>query len=80
MYRFKVEDMSCGGCAASIRSAVLRVPGVRAIEADPQSKDVVVDAPSDVTREAIVAAIHEAGYTEITALDPSQGAEVANAS
>jgi hypothetical protein len=26
-----------------------------------------VDAPADVTREAIVAAINEAGYTEITA-------------
>jgi copper chaperone CopZ len=79
-YPFKVEDMSCGGCAASIRNAVLHVPGVRAIDADPQSKDVVVDAPSDVTREAIVAAIQQAGYTEITVLDQSQSAEVANAS
>jgi copper chaperone len=75
MYRFKVEDMSCGGCAASIRNAVLRVPGVRAIDADPQSKDVVVDAPADVTREAIVAAINKAGYTEVTELaEPAAGA------
>ena len=80
MYRFKVEDISCGGCAASIRNAVLRVPGVRAIDADPQSKDVVVDAPVDVTREAIVAAINKAGYTEITVLDQSQSADLANAS
>jgi copper chaperone len=75
MYRFKVEDMSCGGCAASIRNAVLRVPGVRAIEADPESKDVVVDAPADVTRETIVAAINKAGYTEVTELaEPVAGA------
>jgi copper chaperone CopZ len=80
MYRFKVEDMSCGGYAASIRNAMLRVPGVRAIEADPGSKDVVVDAPSDVTREVIVAAIQEAGYTEITVLDQSQSADLANLS
>jgi copper chaperone len=80
MYRFKVEDISCGGCAASIRNAVLRVPGVRAIDADPQSKDVVVDAPVDVTREAIVAAINKAGYAEITVLDQSQSADLANAS
>ena len=80
MYRFKVDDMSCGGCAASIRNAVLRVPGVRAIDADPQSKAVIVDAPADVTREAIVAAIQEAGYTEITVLDQSQSAEVADPS
>ena len=67
MYQFKVTDMTCGGCAASVRNAVLRVPGVRSIQADPASKDVVVDASADVTREAIVAAINEAGYTEITA-------------
>ena len=68
MYQFKVTDMTCGGCAASVRNAVLRVPGVRSIQADPASIDVVVDATADVTREAIVAAIIEAGYTEITAL------------
>jgi copper chaperone len=80
MYQFKVEDMTCGGCAASIRNAVLRVPSVRSIEADPASKDVIVDAPADVTREAIVAAIQQAGYTEITVLDQAQGAGVAPAS
>ena len=68
MYQFKVTDMTCGGCAASVRQSVLRVPGVRSIQADPASKDVVVDASADVSREAIVAAITEAGYTEITAL------------
>lgn len=68
MYQFKVADMTCGGCAASIRNAVLRVPGVHSIQANPASKDVLVDASADVTREAIVAAINAAGYTEITAL------------
>jgi copper chaperone len=74
MYQFKVTDMTCGGCAASVRNAVLRIPGVRSIEADPASKDVVVDASADVTREAIFAAINEAGYTEITVLDQAQAA------
>ena len=72
MYQFKITDMTCGGCAASVRNAVLRVPGVRSIEADPVSKDVVVDAPADVTREAIVAAINKAGYTEITVVAEPQ--------
>jgi hypothetical protein len=31
----------------------------------------VVDAPSDMTREAILTAINKAGYTEITVLDQS---------
>ena len=80
MYRFKVNDMSCGGCAASIRNAVLRVPGVRAVEADLVSKDVVVDAPLEMPRDAIVTAITEAGYTEISVLDQSQSTELGNAS
>jgi len=68
-YAFKVEDMTCGGCAASIKRAVSRVAGVSNVEANPSSKDVVVDTSADVSREAIVAAIQGAGYTEITAVE-----------
>ena len=64
-YTFKVEDMTCGGCAAAIKQAVSRVPGVSAVNANPSSKDVVVDA-ADVSHETIVAAINAAGYTQIT--------------
>lgn len=69
MYTFKVQDMSCGGCAASIRKAVTRVDGVSTVSADPQTKDVVVDASPAVSREVIVAAINAAGYTEVTAVE-----------
>ena len=68
-YAFKVEDMTCGGCAASIKRAVSRVPGVSSVEANPSSKDVVVDAAADVNRETIVAAIQAAGYTQITSVN-----------
>ena len=68
-YTFKVEDMTCGGCAASIKQAVSRVPGVSSVDANPSSKDVVVNASANVSRETIVAAINGAGYTEITVVD-----------
>lgn len=68
-YTFKVEDMTCGGCAASIKQAVSRVPGVSGVDANPSSKDVVVNVSADVSRETIVAAITGAGYTEITVVD-----------
>ena len=68
-YAFKVEDMTCGGCAASIQQAVSRVPGVSSVEANPSNKDVVVDASADVSREAIVAAINAAGYSQITSVE-----------
>ena len=65
-YAFKVEDMTCGGCAASIKRAVSRVAGVSSVEANPSSKDVVVDTSPDVSREMIIAAISAAVYTAIT--------------
>ena len=68
-YAFKVEDMTCGGCAASIKRAVSRVAGVSNVEANPSTKDVVVDATADVSRETIVAAINAAGYTQISTVD-----------
>lgn len=68
-YAFKVEDMSCGGCAAAITRAVSRVAGVSAVNADPDTKDVVVEASADVSRAAIVAAINAAGYTEVSAAE-----------
>jgi copper chaperone len=68
-YTFKVEDMTCGGCAASIKQAVAHVPGVSNVDADPFSKDVLVNTSADVSRETIVAAINGAGYTDITVVD-----------
>lgn len=69
MYAFKVQDMTCGGCAASIRTSVSRLPGVTAVNADPATKDVVVEAGPEVSREAVIAAITTAGYREITVVE-----------
>ncbi len=68
-YVFKVEDMTCGGCAASIKGAVSRIPGINSVDANPSNKDVIVDASSDVSREEIVVAINAAGYTQITSVE-----------
>jgi copper chaperone len=69
MYSFKVQDMTCGGCAASVRKAVSSVAGVSAVTADPQTKDVVVEAGPEVTREVVIAAINTAGYREISVVE-----------
>jgi len=66
MYTFKVEDMTCGGCTAAVSKAVSRVAGVRSVNADLQTKEVVVDAAAQVSSEAIFAAISDAGYSEVT--------------
>jgi copper chaperone len=63
LYTFKVEDMTCGGCAASVRASVAQVPGVQSIQTDPRSRQVVVESDAAVTAEVIAAAITKAGYS-----------------
>jgi len=58
---FRVEDMTCGHCAGTIKQAVEgKVPGT-SVTADPGSKLVSVEGSADVA--AIRSAITAAGYT-----------------
>lgn len=60
---FAVENMDCGLCAVTVRTAMERVPGVTsvAIDFDAESATVVYD-PAHVTVDAIAAASTNAGY------------------
>lgn len=57
----RVEDMSCSGCESAVESAIGSLSGVSAVRADHDSGTVVVDGDPD--RNAVVAAIEDAGYT-----------------
>jgi copper chaperone len=58
---YTVSGMSCDHCKAAVEEEVRRVPGVELVNADLDSKLVVVrgDALED---DALRAAIDEAGY------------------
>ncbi|WP_099513514.1 heavy-metal-associated domain-containing protein [Microvirga ossetica] len=59
----KVEDMTCGHCAGTIRKAIeTGLPGT-SVEADPASKLVSVLGSTDLV--SIKAIVAEAGYTPI---------------
>ena len=61
----RVEDMTCGHCAGTIRKAIeTGLPGT-SVEADPASKLVSVRGSSDLT--LIKALVTEAGYTPTAA-------------
>jgi copper chaperone len=58
---FRVEDMTCGHCAGTIKQAIeVRLPG-SAVTADPASKLVSVQGSADFA--AIKSAVVAAGYT-----------------
>jgi len=62
MAQYKVNDMTCGGCAASITRAVQRVDPAAKVEIDLPGH--VVRVQSDVADAAkIEATIREAGFT-----------------
>lgn len=61
-----VQDMTCGGCATSVRKALQQVPGVAGVEIDLPTHAVRVETAENVALETLTAAISEAGYTEIS--------------
>ncbi len=58
---FRVEDMTCGHCAGTIKQAIEGKVSGASVTADPGSKLVSVQGSTDVA--AIRSAITTAGYT-----------------
>ena len=63
-----VPEISCQHCVNSITSEVSQIQGVQNVTVDLGSKRVRVDATEQVTSDAVVAAVNEAGYDEVTVL------------
>jgi len=57
---FKLPDMSCGHCVAAITSALAEVDAQAKLEFKRDSRELQVQ--SGLSREALVAALAEAGY------------------
>lgn len=60
MLQFTVPGMTCGGCANAIRKALVAVPGITAIQADPPDRRLAVEG--DVGADLIVRTLADAGY------------------
>lgn len=58
---FTVPGMTCGHCEAAVKSEVGNVTGVAAVIVDLHTKLVTVTGRA-LDRDAVVAAIDEAGY------------------
>lgn len=59
--RFEVKGMSCGHCVGSVDKALRGVPGVEVKKVAVGSAEVAFD-PAKASKDAIVAAVEEAGY------------------
>ena len=59
--KLSVQGMSCAGCVRHVTHALSTLPGTRVEEVKVGSAVVAID-PSRTSREAVVAAVREAGY------------------
>jgi copper chaperone len=59
----EAPDISCDHCIMTIEKAVTKLPGVRFVSGDPESKQVTVDYdPAQAELAAIEQALEEEGY------------------
>lgn len=66
-----VEGMTCATCEIAVRSAVLRVNGVKSVEVSFASNQASVDFdPTQTSPEQIVSAINTTGYRAIHPVKP----------
>lgn len=59
----RAPDISCGHCVMAIKKAVGKLPGVSAVEGNPNTKQVQVTyEPGQVSLDRIEAVMAEEGY------------------
>ena len=69
---FTTPTLHCGGCAANVRAALLREPGVHAVQVTLAEKRVQVAFDAATTsRDRLSAALRSAGYPPSDATDPA---------
>lgn len=87
--KYRVEGMTCEGCAKNVREALERLSGVESAQVSLDEGCVTIDYDDDVTGEdELAAAVRDAGYTLVlsgsdsSAMDkcipshPSDGVEI----
>lgn len=59
--QFQIENMTCGGCVRGVTKAIQAVDAAATIEVNlPEQR---VDVTTRVSRDQIVAALNDAGFT-----------------
>ncbi len=59
---YRVPDVSCQHCVRAITGELEKIPGIRSVHVDLDTKLVTVIADDSVSEEQIRAGIAEAGY------------------
>lgn len=61
---FQIENLKCGGCASTIKKAILAIEGVSKIEIDIEKSIVLITSENDNVEE-IKLKLSKLGYPEV---------------
>lgn len=64
---YDVAGMSCGHCVAAVTAQMSEVAGVVRVSVDVATGTVVVESTQPLDRDAVAAAVEEAGYELVPA-------------
>jgi len=59
----KVPDMSCGHCVGAIEGALNELEGLISIEADLETKLVIIKTDNDLDPSSVLSSVAGVGYT-----------------
>ena len=58
----KTPDITCGGCANSIKNALGKMEGIKNVEVDVNTKMVSIEHGAQISREQIAAKLDDIGF------------------
>ncbi|WP_218077783.1 heavy-metal-associated domain-containing protein [Lawsonella clevelandensis] len=59
----KINGMTCDHCVKRVTKEISTIPGVSTVAVDLAAGTVTFDSENDIPRDALAAAIDEAGFT-----------------
>ncbi|MEU5916264.1 cation transporter [Streptomyces sp. NPDC047141] len=59
---YQVKGMTCGHCEGAVSGEISEIPGVSSVTAVAKTGEVTVVSDASLDREAVAAAVDEAGY------------------
>ncbi len=62
IHNITVENIKCGGCVNSIKTALLKIDGVQNVSIDKETETVTIDGTTEKT--ILVQALSKMGYPE----------------
>ncbi|EIO1886992.1 gold resistance metallochaperone GolB [Salmonella enterica] len=58
--QFHIDDMTCGGCASTVKKTILTLDANATVRTDPATR--LVDVETSLSAEQISAALQKAGF------------------